>query len=160
MNTVVLGVIVLILFAVVEQLVARLLAKTFPENSRVWHPVALIVALITLATFAVLLQSCAEKPSVTPTPSQNTGLLYQLTIQDNDTQDGIEGAEVVLTVPGVSPFRAITDVNGLAVIENLPDDILGKTAVLTINANNYEPYRLNVAVNLNQLPQLVPLEKR
>lgn len=148
----------IILLAIVEQLISWIMEKIIPVDSKYRHPVALVLALTVVVGFAALLQSCTNSGSPTPTPQP--GLLYNLTIQDSESLEGIEGAEVLLTVPGVSPFRAISDVSGLAVIEGLPDNVLGKTAVLTITAAGYEPYRLNVAVNLNQLPDLIPLTKR
>lgn len=157
MNTLVYGVIAVILFAVVEQLVAWLLERFLSDNSRLRHPVALVVAAIVLAVVAV---SLPNESIAAPEPTPQTGLLYQLTVQDADTQNPIEGAVVILTVPGVSPFRGSTGVDGRAAIDGLPDEVLGKSAVLNIDAEGYEPHRLNVAVNLNQLPDLILLTKR
>ncbi|MCP4416538.1 MAG: hypothetical protein GY805_07945 [Chloroflexi bacterium] len=157
MNNILLGILVIVLLAIIEQLVAWILKKIIPSDSPLQHLAALIIAVIILSLLVVSLQSCSEPLPLSPTSTPQSDLLYQLTVQDNVSLDGVEGAEITLTVPGVVPFRAITDVDGLATVV-LPEDVMDKTAVLTITTDNYRPYRLNVAVNLSQLPDLIRLE--
>lgn len=155
MNLFVYGVLGIIFLAIVEYLVAAILDKLLPEDSKWRHPAALVVAVLILAVVVVSLPSSFS----TSSDKGAAGFLYQLTIQDGGTRAAIEGAEVVLLVPGVPAFRASTDDAGIAAFMNLPEDVIGKSATLSVQAVGYEPYRLNVAIQLNQLPELISLNR-
>lgn len=79
-------------------------------------------------------------------------------VQDNSRQP-ISNAKVVLLIEGgYSPPAAITDSNGVALLQ-FPTGRSGTKAVLNVDADGYEQFMLNTEIIYDGLPVVVQLTK-
>ena len=109
---------------------------------------ALVVVLIVTS----LIVGCAPQP----TPS-DTSFTYQVRVQDQDTGEAIEGADVTIAIGGdIAPVDDVTDLNGIAMIP-IDSSRAGKLGRLTVTASGYDKYDKYVNLTGDALPNVVQL---
>lgn len=78
-------------------------------------------------------------------------------IENENRNEPIRNAEVIIEIGGFAPKNDTTDVNGLARIF-IDASRAGKPGRLIINADGYEQYIENIDLTLNSLPDVVLLK--
>jgi len=139
----------LIAAAVMGVLTDWLLSKRLPQNPRLPHILAGILAIIALSIIAAWpsIQQIITGPRFD----------YFVRVQSEDTGENIAGAKVTIEVPGRPPLDEITDTNGVAGI-SIDSSYLGKRGRLLVEATGYEIYRQEIDLIEGVLPDTIRLK--
>ena len=124
--------------------------------SKWWIPI--VVVLIGLAGVAFV--AVWNNPSTPVEPSeeemQTAEFEYLVRIQNNKGEN-LPDARVTIEVGGRAPLDTYTDSNGVAVIF-IDTSYAGKPGFLIVERDGFHPYRQNIELMMNALPDLIRLE--
>jgi len=107
---------------------------------------AVIVAVISMAIWLIS----------TPAPVNNFS--YSITVRTkSSTMASIPGANVAIYVPNKAALRGVTDSDGLVIIL-VGSEYADQVGRLTVEADKYKRYDLNINLTPGELPAIVQLE--
>jgi len=114
-------------------------------------PVVWIVILISIVTLA-----CGGSTSATP-EAQVESFSYSVRVLKDGTNQYVPNATVTIEVSGLAPLQGLADVNGFTRIF-IDASYVNKPARLLVVANEYEPYRREIDLIKDALPDTIPLK--
>ncbi|MCB0172708.1 MAG: hypothetical protein KDJ97_19395 [Anaerolineae bacterium] len=113
-------------------------------------PVMLLGTVILMVTLA-----CGGSPSAPANPPDDS-FSYPIRVLKDGTNEYVPNATVTIEVSGLAPLQGLTDTNGFARIF-IDTSYVKKPARILIVANNYEPYRREIDLVKDTLPDTIPL---
>lgn len=116
--------------------------------------IASILAFLLAITLLIVPTLVNNIGGDTAVPNRET-FLYQVQVQDTQTNNPIEDANVTISVPDTPPKFNQTDSNGYTNLEFVTT-YLGKTAEISISAANYKTYTQFIELD-NGLPHTILL---
>ena len=126
------------------------------RTSKWWIPI--VVALIGLAgvVFATVWNNFPS-PVEPPQEEMPAAEFEYLVRVQSDSGENLPDARVTIEVGGRAPLDAYTDSNGIAVIF-IDASYSGKPGFLIIERDGFHPFRQNIELVMNALPDLIRLE--